>query len=99
MNIKILLYILKDRRIHVPSFFIISFYFTYKQLVSFSLKLFLKRVEKLIIPYFLWPIIFFIFHNYFLNIIFRLDIYSFKALKNQLIWGILLLGNFGFNGI
>ena len=36
-NNKILLYILRDRRIHAPSFFIMPFYFMHKDLVFFHL--------------------------------------------------------------
>ena len=56
--------IIKRRNIHVPSFFIMSFYFNYKSLISRNSKINCKRFERLIIPYIFWPIII-----YLLNII------------------------------
>ena len=46
-----------NRQLHVPSFFIMSFYFTYKTLLSLSLKKFLNRLMRLLIPYIIWPMI------------------------------------------
>ncbi len=42
---------------HIPTFFIISFYFTYKTLISFNINKIKLRFERLIIPYFSWCII------------------------------------------
>lgn len=42
---------------HIPSFFLISFYFTYKTLISFNIKKIKLRLERLLIPYFSWSII------------------------------------------
>ena len=42
---------------HVPTFFIMAFYFSYKTLVSYDNKKILKRMERICLPYFLWPII------------------------------------------
>ena len=83
---KILLYILRDRRIHVPSFFIMSFYFIHKDLIILNIKIFLKRMEKLLIPYCIWPIIIFILNNYLLNKFINLQkIYSFKLLNSIIV--------------
>jgi len=84
---KILLYILLYRRIHVPSFFIMSFYFSHRDLTSSNVKLFLKRIERLLIPYLIWPIILFILNNYILNKFIILKKYSFNRLKNQFLIG------------
>ena len=43
---EILLYILRDRRIHVPSFFIMSFYFLYKELIISNIILFILKELK-----------------------------------------------------
>ena len=79
--------IIKRRNIHVPSFFIMSFYFNYKSLISRNSKINCKRFERLIIPYIFWPIII-----YLLNIItskyFKIELnYAFKSLLIQLILG------------
>ena len=47
----------KERKLHVPSFFIISFYFMSKHLYSFKIKILLIRLIRLLIPYLGWPII------------------------------------------
>ena len=55
---KYILFFTKERRLHVPSFFIMSFYFMSKYLSSLNFKMFLKRLVRLLIPYILWPIFF-----------------------------------------
>ena len=55
----------KNRRIHVPCFFIMSFYFNYKSLISKDSKNNYKRFERLLIPYIFWPIIAFLINNIF----------------------------------
>lgn len=39
---------------HIPSFFMISFYFTYNTLINFNIKKINLRFERLIIPYIFW---------------------------------------------
>jgi len=56
---KIILFLFNKRRVHVPSFFIMSFYFLYKDLILLEFNLFVIRLERLIIPYIGWPIIVF----------------------------------------
>ena len=85
---KILLYIFnRNRKIHVPAFCIMSFYFMHYKLLSSNIKLFLQRIERLLIPYILWPIITFILNNYILNKFIVLDKYSLNQLKEQLLFG------------
>ena len=65
INNKFLFYILgKNRKIHVPAFFNMSFYFNYKGLISKESIRNCKRFERLLIPYIFWPII-----VYLINII------------------------------
>lgn len=56
---------------HVPTFMIISFYFTYKLFASKNIVKLKKRLERLIIPYILIPIIYLIiiiiFSKYYKN--------------------------------
>lgn len=92
---KILLYLLKSKKIHVPCFFILSFNFVHNELISSNIKIYLKRIERLLIPYLLWPIILFLLNNY-LKIIFHTQSYSLKQLKNQLLWGYGFLPQFWF---
>lgn len=61
------IYILKliNNNIHVPIFFIMSFYFSYK-LNTFKIKKKIKeRFERMLIPYFIWPFLIFALNNLF----------------------------------
>lgn len=78
--------LLKNRRIHVPSFFIMSFYFNYRVLISKDIKKKCKRFERLLIPYIFWPIIIYSLNNVFSLLKFTLY-FSFKKLIIQLIIG------------
>lgn len=56
-------YIIKTKYYHVPCFCFISFYFSHKIFVnpnSFKLK---RRLERLLIPYIIWPLIIYSIHN------------------------------------
>ena len=54
---KIILFITKERLLHVPTFFILSFYFMHNNLLSLKPKIILNRLMRLLIPYIGWPII------------------------------------------
>ena len=84
---KIVLYLTKERFLHVPSFFIMSFYFTSANFLSLNRKIVLNRLEKLLIPYIGWAFIILII-NYIFNKVYnkRLPDTLFD-LKLQLIWG------------
>jgi len=43
---------------HVPTFMMISFYFSYKTFISNDIIKYKARLERLLIPYIIWPIIF-----------------------------------------
>ena len=43
---------------HVPTFMLISFYFSYKIFISKDIIKYKKRLERLLIPYIIWPILF-----------------------------------------
>ena len=47
----------------VPTFYIMSFYFFHKTLLSKNIEKFIQRFERLLIPYIIWPIIIWILHN------------------------------------
>ena len=58
-----------DKELHVPIFLIISFYFFYDKLYFRSINKFKLRIERLLIPYLVYPIINIILnHVFFLNI-------------------------------
>ena len=56
---------------HIPTFFLISFYFTYKSFISFNINKIKSRLERIFIPYISWTIIPWLincFYFYILNI-------------------------------
>ena len=70
---------------HVPIFFLISFYLSHKLFVSKDIVKIKKRFERLLIPYLVWPIIIWILNN-FLYYTFKLNFkISLNDLKIQLI--------------
>ena len=62
---KILQFLLLDKKFHVPTFFMMSFYFFYDKLYLRSLNKIKIRLERLIIPYIIFPIIILILNNVF----------------------------------
>lgn len=83
---KYLLLLLKNY-IPVPIFFIMSFYFCYNLFITKNLEKYKQRLERLLIPYFTWPIINWILNNIF-NLILKTKLSStFKDLKIQLLTG------------
>lgn len=48
---------------HIPTFFNISFYFTYNTLISYNIRKIKLRLERLFIPYFIYSIISWIIYN------------------------------------
>lgn len=84
---KLLLFFLKNC-IHVPTYFMISFFFFHKTLISRDLIKYKLRFERLLIPYIVWPIIIWAINN-LLNLFpkMQLKTYSLKDLKNQLLFG------------
>ena len=43
---------------HVPTFMLISFYFSYKIFISKDIIKYKRRLERLLIPYIIWPLLF-----------------------------------------
>ena len=78
-----LIYI-KIKKFHVPSFFFISFFYFYpiiKERNSFKMK---SRLERLFIPFVIWPIIIWLFNNIF-YLIFKISLYNRAFLLKELI--------------
>lgn len=51
--------------IHVPIFYIMSFYLCYNLFLTKNIKKLKERFERLIIPFFIWPLVILIFNNIF----------------------------------
>lgn len=72
---------------HVPTFFIIAFYFSYKTLISRNYKKKLERFQRLFIPYIFWPIIICLLNRILIKFI-RVKLQtSFQLLIHQLLFG------------
>lgn len=73
--------------LHVPTFFIISFYFFHNSLITRNLNKFYQRFQRLLIPYIIWPFIIYIINNIIL-IFYKIELaHSFLDLRNQLLTG------------
>lgn len=59
-----------NRAFHVPTFIIISFYFTYNKILNKNINKLKERFERLYFPFIIWPLIIWIFNN-FLYFVFR----------------------------
>ena len=84
---KFILYLLSSKKLHVPSFIIMSFYFSHNILTSLDSNKIYRRLERIIIPYLGWPLISFIMAN-FINFFFKeIPLISLKNLLYQIILG------------
>jgi len=85
-------YITKTKLFHVPCFSFISFYFSYNIFLDRNIIKFKRRIERLLIPYFFWPLLIFIIDNS-LHLLFPSQIKTihFNELKIQLILGRLFM--------
>ena len=75
---------------HIPCFFLISFFFTYRTFISFNINKIKIRFERLLIPYFCWSLIAWIKRNLYYYIMRREFIYSIKDFYISLINGHIL---------
>ena len=94
---RFILNLTKERKLHVPSFFIMSFYFMSKHLYSLKIKIFFIRLIRLLIPYIGWPIIIWEINRFLnrkYNIKFRC---TFENLKLQLLWAQIYIRPLWFN--
>lgn len=66
-NHKILKFLFYSCPFCVPTFFIISYYFSYYIIISKNINKIKSRLERLVMPYFFYPILFYVI-NWFLNI-------------------------------
>ena len=73
--------------IHVPIFYILSFYYCYKLFKSKDIRKIKLRFQRLLIPYFIWPIIIWLLQNLLYFLLKKIDKISFKCLILQLLTG------------
>ena len=72
---------------HIPTFFNISFFFTYNTLISYNIKKINLRLERLFIPYFIWCTISWLIYNIYFYILKVECLHSFKYYIINLIDG------------
>lgn len=73
---------------HVPVFFIMSFYFAYKTFISPNHKKKYERLQRLCIPYFIWPIIIYFLNKLLNKYSIRYKTFKYEDLKIQIVCGI-----------
>lgn len=78
----------------VPTFFLLSFYLMANSLVAMNKKKMIQRLERLIIPYVMWPIIVLPIHNYC-----KFGCSKFKVKFNYLYHDLKLSLSYGFQNI
>ena len=82
---------------HVRIFFIMAFYFSYKTIISNDSKKILNRLERLCIPYFLWPAIIYYLNNKLLIKYKRnIKIITYENLKMQYLFGDIFIPTFWY---
>jgi fucose 4-O-acetylase-like acetyltransferase len=82
---------------HVPTFMVISFYFNYKTLISNDIIKYKNRLERLLIPYIIWPLIFMVISKFSFNYL-KIKQLIFLLL-HQYITGFKIMGSLWFVGI
>lgn len=93
----ILLFPFQNLCFYIPTFFIISFYFSYNCFISKNIVKINHRFKRILIPYFILPHIFWLRNNFY-NYYYRTHLQSkFKNLYYQLLIGCGLHGVFWFH--
>ena len=88
--------ILGKNRYYVITFFYISFYFSYNSLASRNIPKIKARFKRMLIPYIIWPLLFYLndkFNHYYYK---KEEKYNYKYLYYQLITGCKIHGIFWF---
>ena len=80
---------LKEKMFHVPTFMFISFYFFYNYIAKRDTYKIQKRLQRLLIPYIIWPTIFFFIDNS-INKIFEIKIFKRKITLKEYFYQIVL---------
>ena len=72
---------------YVPTFFLISFYFSFKILSTKNIIKIKERFFRILIPYFFWPSFFWIRHIIYVYKKIKINFLTFKPIYNQLLFG------------
>ena len=92
----LILRLTNDTSYHVPCFFILSFYFSFKNFLLLKKDKIINRFIRLLIPYIGWPFIILLINKIY-NIKLEKKLPdTYEVLKSQLIWGTEYIGQFWF---
>jgi fucose 4-O-acetylase-like acetyltransferase len=72
---------------HIPTFFLLSFFYTFNTLVSFNINKIKKRFERIMIPYFSWCFIYWIFNIIYFYLLKKECRHSLLDFMNNLVNG------------
>ena len=72
---------------HIPTFFLISFFYTFNTLLSFNINKIKGRFERIMIPYFSWSFIYWIFNIIYFYILKKKCRHSLLDFLNSLVNG------------
>ena len=72
---------------HIPTFFLLSFFYTFNTLISFNINKIKARFERIMIPYIIWSFIYWIFKIIYFYILKKDCRHSFRDFLNNLLNG------------
>ena len=72
---------------HIPTFFLLSFFYTFNTLISFNINKIKGRFERIMIPYFSWSFIYWIFNIIYFYILKKKCRHSLLDFLNNLVNG------------
>lgn len=84
---------------HIPTFFLLSFFFTYNTFFHYNIDKIKARFERLIIPYISWNIIAYILLNIYFHILKKRRPHSFSLFIQSLLNGHVFLPALWFQNI
>lgn len=85
IKIKIIKSLVNAIGFYVPTFLVISYYFSFKIINSKNIIKMKTRLKRLFIPYIIWPIIFFIIYNIIFHFYYKIICFTIKDLFIQLL--------------
>ena len=84
---------------HIPTFFLISFYYTHKTFATFNIDKIKLRFQRLVIPYIMWNLIAFLLNNIYYFIAGKECIHTIKDFFITLLYGNMLIVPLWFQNI
>ena len=89
-------FLINKHQYYMMIFFVLSFYFSYKNIVSKKIMKIKERFKRILIPYIIWPVLFFIKDKLNHYLCGNKELYHFKQLYYQLLIGCGIYGIFWF---